>query len=110
LFGNPISDASLSEVRSKDRECGNVATAVAASVVPARCLSIRLPAAETAKKEQSGCSMNTGVVLTNVALLLIVAAFWDDMKRGGRLEPRRRTWLLTASIFAITGIVTALLR
>jgi hypothetical protein len=53
--------------------------------------------------------MNASVVLTNVAVLLIAAALWDDMKRGGRLEPRRRTWLLTAGIFGISGILMALL-
>jgi hypothetical protein len=54
--------------------------------------------------------MNASIVLTNVALLLVVVSFWDDMKRGERLDPKHRTWLLTAGIFAISGILTALLR
>jgi len=54
--------------------------------------------------------MNASVVLTNVALLFVVATFWDDMKHGGRLQSKRRTWLLMAGIFAISGILTALLR
>ncbi len=58
----------------------------------------------------AGCRMGATVILTDVALLLLVLALWDDMRAGGRLEPRRRTWLLTAGIFALAGIVTTLLR
>jgi hypothetical protein len=52
--------------------------------------------------------MNASILLTNVALLLIALALLDDMKRSGRLEPRLRTTLLLAGIFAIAGILTAL--
>jgi hypothetical protein len=30
---------------------------------------------------------------------------WDDMRRGGRLTPARKTWLLVAAIFAIVSLV-----
>jgi hypothetical protein len=54
--------------------------------------------------------MTGSLVLTNVALLLVVATLWVEMKGTGRLLPMYRTWLSVAGIFALGGIVTTLLR
>ena len=54
--------------------------------------------------------MKASLVLTNVALLLVTATLWVEMRGAGRLLPMYRAWLSVAGIFALGGIVTALLR
>ena len=54
--------------------------------------------------------MNANFVLTNIALLLLAWVLYDDMKRGDRLDPRHRTWLLTAGIFAVASILATFFR
>ena len=45
------------------------------------------------------------VILTNLAILLLVAAVWDDMRKEDRLTPARKTWLLVAAIFTAVSLV-----
>ena len=52
--------------------------------------------------------MPAGNILTNVAVLLLAAAVFDDMRRGDRLTPARKTWLLIAALFAAVGIAVEL--
>ena len=48
-------------------------------------------------------------ILTNIAIVLVVAAFWVDMRDGGRLTSAKRTWLLVACIFALVSAVVQIL-
>jgi len=50
--------------------------------------------------------MQAAAVLTNVAIVLVAAAVWDDLRRGGRATPARNTWLFVACVF---GVVSAAL-
>ena len=43
-------------------------------------------------------------ILTVVAIVLVVAAVRDTVRRGGRLGPSGRTWLLVAAIFVTVTI------
>lgn len=52
--------------------------------------------------------MQVPSILTNVAVLLLVAAFWDDLRRGRRLTPARKTWLTVAAIFAVVSLALQL--
>lgn len=54
--------------------------------------------------------MKASLILTNVGVLLVVAAVWTEMSGAGRLLPMYRAWLSVAGIFALGGIVTALVR
>lgn len=49
--------------------------------------------------------MQAAGILTSVAILLIAAAVWDDLRRSNRVTPARRTYLLVASLFAAIGAV-----
>jgi hypothetical protein len=53
--------------------------------------------------------MHTTLILTNIAIVLLTAAVWDDMRRGERLTPARRTWLTVAGLFAIIGVLLQVL-
>lgn len=48
--------------------------------------------------------MQTGNILTNLAILFLAAALWDDLRRGARLTTARKTWLLVACIFAAVSL------
>ena len=52
--------------------------------------------------------METATILTNVAILFVAAALWDDMRRGGRVTAAGKTWLLVACIFAAVSILLKL--
>lgn len=49
--------------------------------------------------------MGTSGILISVAVLLIAAAVWDDLRQGGRVTPARKTYLLVACIFAAVSAV-----
>ena len=49
--------------------------------------------------------MTVPLILTNIAILLVLLAMWDDMRRGNRLTPARKTWLLVAAIFTVVSLV-----
>jgi len=54
--------------------------------------------------------MDANRILGNVALLFALAVLWDDLKSGGRLDPKRRTWLLIAGAFSIAAIAGGFFR
>ncbi len=49
--------------------------------------------------------MEASWILTNIAIILVAASLWDDLRQGGRLSPARKTWLLIAGIFAVVSAV-----
>jgi hypothetical protein len=53
--------------------------------------------------------MQAAAILTNVAIILVAAAVWDDLRRGGRANPGRMTWLGVACLFALISAVLHLL-
>lgn len=48
-------------------------------------------------------------ILTSIAILLLAAAFWDDMKQNGRVTPMRKTFLLVACIFSLVSAIVELM-
>ena len=44
-------------------------------------------------------------ILTSVAVLLVAAAIWDDLRRNDRVTPARKTYLMVACIFALVSAV-----
>lgn len=48
-------------------------------------------------------------ILTNVAVLLLAVAVWDDMKQHDRVTPMRKTLLLVAGIFSLVSVVVQLM-
>jgi hypothetical protein len=48
-------------------------------------------------------------ILTNIAVLFLAAAFWDDMKCNGRVTPMRKTFLLVACIFSLVSVVVQIM-
>ena len=49
--------------------------------------------------------MQASGILTCVAVLLLAATIWDDMRRGDRVTPARKTYLMVACIFALVSAV-----
>lgn len=47
--------------------------------------------------------MRASGILICVAILLLAAAHWDDLRRGGRATPARKTYLMVACIFALVS-------
>jgi len=55
-------------------------------------------------------AMGTEMILTNVAILLLVATVWNYLQHENRLTPARRTWLSVAGIFALVSALLQLFR
>ena len=49
--------------------------------------------------------MQAGHILTNVAIVMVAAAVWDELRRRGAVEPRTKTYLAVACIFALVAAV-----
>jgi hypothetical protein len=49
-------------------------------------------------------------ILTDIAILLLAATFWNYLQLENRLTPARRTWLSIAVIFAVVSILLQLFR
>jgi len=45
--------------------------------------------------------MPVSLILTNVAILLLVATHWETLKANAQVTPSRRTFLLVAAAFAL---------
>jgi hypothetical protein len=54
--------------------------------------------------------MGTETILTNIAILLLVATVWNYLQQENRLTPARRTWLSVAGIFALVSALLQLFR
>ena len=52
--------------------------------------------------------MNAPAILTNVAVLLVVATLWTELKRGDRLKGPAQGWLLAAAALAVASVVVML--
>ena len=54
--------------------------------------------------------MQAGNILTNIAIILLAAALWSDMRQGNRITPAVKTYLTVACLFAaISAILQAFL-
>ena len=49
--------------------------------------------------------MQASGILISIAILLLAAAMWDDLRRGNRVTPARKTYLMVACIFALVSAV-----
>jgi hypothetical protein len=54
--------------------------------------------------------MGAQAILTNIAILFLVATFWSYLRQQSSLTPARKTWLLVATIFALVSVLLQLLR
>jgi hypothetical protein len=54
--------------------------------------------------------MGAETILTNVAILFLVATVWNYLRQEDRLTPARRTWLSVAGIFALISVLLQLFR
>ena len=53
--------------------------------------------------------MQASGILICVAILMLAAAIWDDLRHGGRVTPARKTYLLVACIFAVISAALQLM-
>jgi hypothetical protein len=49
-------------------------------------------------------------ILTDVAILLVVATVWNYLQQEERLTPARKTWLSVAGLFALISALLQLFR
>lgn len=49
--------------------------------------------------------MQTGNLLSNMSVILVAAAVWDDLRQRGAAGPRPKTYLLVACLFAVISAV-----
>jgi uncharacterized membrane protein len=54
--------------------------------------------------------MHASGILICVAVLMLAAAIWDDLKCSRRVTPARKTYLLVACIFAVISAILPWLR
>jgi hypothetical protein len=54
--------------------------------------------------------MGAAAILTDVAILFLVATIWNYLQQENRLTPARRTWLSVAGIFALVSALLQLFR
>jgi hypothetical protein len=60
--------------------------------------------------ERKSAIMAAETILTDIAILLLAATFWNYLQLENRLTPARRTWLSIAVIFAVVSILLQLFR
>lgn len=44
--------------------------------------------------------MDAGRILISVSVILLVATIWEDLTRGSRMTPSKKTYLMIAASFA----------
>lgn len=49
--------------------------------------------------------MQAAGILTSIAILMLAAAIWDDLRSNERVTPARKTYLIVACIFALVNAV-----
>ena len=49
--------------------------------------------------------MPASEILICIAILFLAATIWDDLRRGDRVTPARKTYLMVACIFALVSAV-----
>jgi hypothetical protein len=54
--------------------------------------------------------MGAAAILTDVAILFLIATIWNYLQQENRLTPARRTWLSVAGIFALVSALLQLFR
>jgi hypothetical protein len=54
--------------------------------------------------------MGAETILTNVAILFLVATVWNYLQQEGYLTGARRTWLSVAGIFALISVLLQFFR
>ena len=54
--------------------------------------------------------MGAETILTDIAILLLAATFWNYLQQENRLTSARRTWLSITGIFALVSILLQLFR
>jgi hypothetical protein len=52
--------------------------------------------------------MRAETILTNVAILFLVATVWNYLQQESRLTAARKTWLMVAGIFALISLILQL--
>src|SRR5258708_15743680 len=63
---------------------------------------------ESRDRNRRSVPMGAETILSNVAILLLVATVWTYSRQKGRLNPARKTWLFIAGIFATIRVVLQL--
>ena len=48
--------------------------------------------------------MDAGTILTNIAIIFVAIAVLDDLRKGGRLNGQRKSWLMIAVIFSAVSL------
>ena len=52
--------------------------------------------------------MQASAILTNVAVILLAATIWNDLKERDSVTIARKTWLLVACLFALISAILQL--
>jgi hypothetical protein len=52
--------------------------------------------------------MGAETILSDIAVLFLVATVWNYLQQEGRLTSARRTWLSVAGIFALISVLLRL--
>jgi hypothetical protein len=54
--------------------------------------------------------MGAETILSDIAILFLVATVWNYLQQEGHLTAARRTWLTVAGIFALVSVLVQLFR
>jgi len=48
--------------------------------------------------------MNTGILFLAFAVVFAALSLYDFLKKGAKMTPSRKTWILIAVIFTLVGV------